>query len=39
MKQCIEDLQKLGMNGNEAKVYLSLLRINPVTGTKSLIGS
>jgi len=32
VKQCIEDLQKLGMNGNEAKVYLSLLRINPVTG-------
>jgi len=32
VKQCIEDLQKLGMNGNEAKVYISLLRINPVTG-------
>jgi HTH-type transcriptional regulator, sugar sensing transcriptional regulator len=32
MKQCIEDLQELGLSRNEAKVYLSLLRFNPVTG-------
>ena len=32
MNQCIEHLQQLGFSLNEAKVYLSLLQYNPVTG-------
>ena len=32
MNQCIEHLQQLGLSLNEAKVYLSLLQFNPVTG-------
>ncbi|HUU28727.1 MAG TPA: helix-turn-helix domain-containing protein [archaeon] len=32
MNQCLESLQALGLSRNEAKVYLSLLRYNPVTG-------
>jgi len=32
MKQCIEHLQELGLSLNEARVYLSLLQFNPVTG-------
>lgn len=32
MKQCVDELQNLGMSGNESKVYLALLRFNPVTG-------
>ena len=32
MQKCIEHLQSLGFNRNEAKVYLALLRFYPVTG-------
>ncbi len=32
MNQCVEHLQQLGFSLNEAKVYLSLLQYNPVTG-------
>ncbi|MCD6359596.1 MAG: TrmB family transcriptional regulator, partial [Armatimonadetes bacterium] len=32
MEQCILDFQNLGFSRNEAKVYLSLLGLNSVTG-------